>query len=225
MKKSDGLWILILISLSLIVIIPQSRSIFEQSTTSYPYLMGFLKTAILASLGERLVHRIKTGSYFGDYGIVLKFVVWGFLGMVFVIIFKLFSSGVVSAQAANLLPSIDTTTFFASLLTAFMISFLMNIFFAPTFMLFHRITDTYIELGNGNLKKIIHIPFEQVTRQIDFPQFLNFVVLKTIPLFWIPAHTITFLLPENYRVLMAAYLSVVLGFLLSITKHKSKKTS
>lgn len=220
MKKNDILWILILIGLSLIVIIPQSRVVFEKSTASHPYLMGFLKTAILASLGERLVHRIKTGSYFGDHGMLLKFIVWGFLGMVFVIIFKLFSSGVASAQASNLLPSIQNTTFIASLLTAFMISFLMNIFFAPTFMLFHRITDTYIELGDGNIKKVMHVPFGQVTNHIDFPHFLNFIVLKTIPLFWIPAHTITFLLPENYRVLMAAYLSVVLGFLLSITKKK-----
>jgi hypothetical protein len=221
MKKYDILWILIILSLSLIIIVPQSRAVFEQTTASYPYLMGFIKTAILASLGERLVHRIKTGSYFGDRGILLKFIVWGFLGMVFVIIFKLFSSGVASAQTANLLPSIDNTTFISSLLTAFMISFLMNIFFAPTFMLFHRITDTYIELGKGNLKKIIHIPFEHVTDQIDFSYFLNFVVLKTIPLFWIPAHTLTFLLPENYRVLMAAYLSVVLGFLLSIAKKNT----
>ncbi len=220
MKKSDILWILIILCLSLIVIIPQSRVIFEQSTASHPYLMGFIKTAILASLGERLVHRLKTGSYIGDHGILLKFIVWGFLGMVFVIIFKLFSSGVVSAQAANLLPSIQNTSFSSSLLTAFMISFLMNIFFAPTFMLFHRITDQYIKLGDGKINNMIHIPFQQVTNEIDFPQFLNFIVLKTIPLFWIPAHTITFLLPENYRVLMAAYLSIILGFLLTITKNK-----
>jgi hypothetical protein len=224
MKKSDVLWILILMCLSMIIIIPTSRIVFEKSTVNYPYLLGFLKTAILATLGERLVHRIKTGSYFGDPGILLKFIIWGFLGMVFVIIFKLFSSGVLSAQTAHLLPSIQNTSFIASLLTAFMISFLMNIFFAPTFMLFHRITDAYIELGRGNLKKVIHIPFEDVTNHIDFPYFLNFVVLKTIPFFWIPAHTITFLLPENYRVLMAAYLSVILGFLLSINKKNTKQT-
>ncbi len=224
MKKSDYLWILILVLLSLIVVIPQSRAVFEQSTASYPYLMGFIKTAILASLGERLVHRIKTGFYFGDKGIILKFIVWGFLGMVFVIIFKLFSSGVISAQQAHLLPSIQNTSFLASLLTALMISILMNVFFAPTFMLFHRITDRYIELGNGNLNQIAHVKFKDVTNHIDFHEFLNFIVLKTIPFFWIPAHTITFLLPENYRVLMAAYLSVVLGFLLSMAKsRKSEK--
>lgn len=222
MKKSDFLWISILIGLSLIVIIPQSRSIFEQSTASYPYLMGFLKTSILASLGERLVKRIKTGSYFGDKGVILKFVVWGFLGMIFVLTFKLFSNGVISAQQVNLLPMINNTSFISSLLTAFMISLLMNLFFAPTFMLFHRVTDTYVELGHGNLGQMSQVSFKEIVNHIDFHYFLNFVVLKTIPLFWIPAHTITFLLPENYRVLMAAYLSIVLGFLLSINNHKKQ---
>ncbi len=225
MKKSDFLWIFILVCLSLIVIIPQSRLTFEQATASHPYLIGFIKVAILASLGERLVYRIKTGFYFGDHGILLKLIVWGFLGVVFVIIFKLFSSGVVAAQESNYLPSIENASFLSSLLTAFMISFFMNIFFAPTFMLFHRFTDRYIELGDGRLDQIIRIPFKEVTEKVDFPQFINFVVLKTIPFFWIPAHTITFLLPENYRVLMAAYLSVVLGFLLSITKNKVKKNN
>ena len=223
MKKYDFIWLLILVSLSMIVVVPQSRLIFEQSTTSYPYLMGFVKTSILANLGERLVHRMKTGSYFGDSGIILKFILWGFLGMVFVLMFKLFSQGVLSAQQANLLPSINNTSFFATLLTAFMISFLMNIFFAPSFMLFHRVTDAYIELGNANLKKMIHIPLSEVIDCIGFSHFFRFVLLKTIPFFWIPAHTITFLLPENYRVLMAAYLSVVLGFLLSVSKNKQQK--
>ncbi len=222
MKKKDILWLLIIVGLSLIVIITQSRIVFEKYTVSYPYLMGFLKTSILATLGERLVKRIKTGSYFGDKGIFLKFIVWGALGIVFVLIFKLFSSGVLNAQEANLLPSINNTTFIASLLTAFMISFLMNICFAPTFMLFHKVTDTYIELGKGNIKQIVRIPFKDVVDQIDFHYYLDFIVLKTIPLFWIPAHTITFLLPENYRVLMAAYLSIVLGFMLSLKSYKKK---
>jgi len=223
MKKSDFLWMIILVCLSLIVIIPQSRLIFLNSTTSHPYLMGFIKVAILASLGERLVHRIKTGSYFGDPGIYLKFIVWGFLGIVFVIIFKLFSSGVAAAQQDYLLPSINNTSFLASLLTAFLISFFMNIFFAPTFMLFHRYTDTYIELGNGRLSKIIKLPFKEVTEHIDFSHFLSFVVLKTIPFFWIPAHTITFCLPEEWQILFAAFLGIVLGVLLSVAAIMSAK--
>ncbi|MBU1141575.1 MAG: hypothetical protein KKG64_03530 [Firmicutes bacterium] len=220
MKRSDILWIGILMILTSIVIVPQTRSVFETLTASYPYLMGFIKTAILASLGERLVHRIRKGTYFGDRGIVLKFMVWGILGMIFVIIFKVFASGVAAAQTARLLPFVTSASFFGLLLTAFMTSILMNVFFAPTFMLLHRITDRYIELGKGKINNILHVKFKDVVSHIDFHEFLRFVVLKTIPFFWIPAHTITFMLPENYRVLMAAYLSIVLGILLSLAKPK-----
>ena len=96
----------------------------------------------------------------------------------------------------------------------------MNLIFAPTFMMFHRITDTYILLAKGNIMKIRHIKFSDVINDIDFHFFFSFAILKTIPFFWIPAHTITFILPSTYRVLMASYLSIALGILLSVHKKR-----
>jgi hypothetical protein len=48
----------------------------------------------------------------------------------------------------------------------------------------------------------------------------NFIFKKTIPLFWYPAHTITFMLPGEYRVLFAALLGVALGVILAIGAKK-----
>jgi hypothetical protein len=45
-------------------------------------------------------------------------------------------------------------------------------------------------------------------------------LLKTIVVFWIPAHTVTFSLPANYQVLMSAFLSLALGFILTIKPKK-----
>jgi hypothetical protein len=222
MKKKDIIWVVVIVLLTLVVVIKSSRIIFEQLTSDYPYLMGFIKTAILASMGELLVNRIKNGSYFSEKGIVLKFFVWGFLGMIFVLIFKVFASGVVSAQQSGLLPLMEAS-FVSSLLTALLISTIMNIFFAPTFMLLHRVTDGYIFLSEGNLIKMRHVKLNDVIERINFKTFISFVVLKTIPLFWIPAHTITFMLPENYRVLMAAYLSIALGIILTVSKTVQTK--
>ncbi|OHE32295.1 MAG: hypothetical protein A2013_03305 [Tenericutes bacterium GWE2_38_8] len=222
MKKKDIIWVVVIVLLTLVVMIKSSRIIFEQLTSDYPYLMGFIKTAILASMGELLVNRIKNGSYFSEKGIVLKFFVWGFLGMIFVLIFKVFASGVVSAQQSGLLPLMEAS-FVSSLLTALLISTIMNIFFAPTFMLLHRVTDGYIFLSEGNLIKMRHVKLNDVIERINFKTFISFVVLKTIPLFWIPAHTITFMLPENYRVLMAAYLSIALGIILTVSKSIGMK--
>lgn len=66
-------------------------------------------------------------------------------------------------------------------------------------MFTHKVTDIYLDLSS----------------------FLSFVVGKTIPLFWIPAHTITFLILGEYRVLFASTLSIALGVLLALGK-KSK---
>jgi hypothetical protein len=48
----------------------------------------------------------------------------------------------------------------------------------------------------------------------------GFVFKKTIPFFWYPAHTITFLLPAEQRVLFAAVLGIVLGVLLAVAAKK-----
>lgn len=49
---------------------------------------------------------------------------------------------------------------------------------------------------------------------------MTFVVGKTLPLWWIPVHTLTFLLPSEYRVLVAAYLSIVLGIILTYARRR-----
>ena len=46
------------------------------------------------------------------------------------------------------------------------------------------------------------------------------VFKKTIPFFWYPAHTITFLLPENRALLFAALLGVALGVILAVAARK-----
>lgn len=224
MKLKDILWIFVIVVITAFVLMPSTKPIFNELTIKYPYIMGFVKTAVLASMGEVLVSRIKTEKYFSGKGFFLKAVVWGFLGMIFVLIFKVFSSGVITAQSASLLPSFHNQTFIQTLLTAFLISVIMNLFFAPSFMLLHRITDGYIELGSGTLKGIFQVRLKHVIERIDFQSFIHFVILKTIPFFWIPAHTITFILPETYRVLMAAYLSIALGILLTLAKSRKVVT-
>jgi len=224
MKKSDLIFISVILVISSILIIPTTRTGFENMTSNYPYIMGFLKTSILATMGEMLAKRISTGTYFGKPGIVFRFIIWGILGFGFVLMFKVFAVGVAGAMDAGLLPDISSSGFFANLYRAFMISLIMNIIFAPTFMIFHRITDTYIDLGNGNLKKIINVRFKDVISTIDWKPFFGFVVLQTIPFFWVPAHAVTFMLPENYRVLMAGILSIALGLILTLSKMKGAKT-
>ena len=220
MKKTDYIFIFLFLLIVSIFVIPATRNSFENLTESYPYIMGFLKTSILATFGELLAVRISKGNYFARKGIVYRFIIWGILGMGFVLMFKIFADGVVAAMSSGILPEITTDGFGKSLYVAFMISLIMNLIFAPTFMILHRITDTFIDFKNEGIKKV---KMHQIIDKIDWKHFFGFVIFRTIPIFWIPAHTITFLLPENYRVLMAGFLSIALGLILTLSKMKNEK--
>ena len=111
-----------------------------------------------------------------------------------------------------------------NILRAFLISVMMNTTFGPVFMTLHKITDTHILNYGGKLKALITpIPFGKILSSLNWKVQWGFVFKKTIPFFWIPAHTITFLLPPQYQVLFAASLSIVLGVILSVAAVASRK--
>ena len=207
MKKGDIIWSIFLAIIVLFLLVPGTREIFKDLTASYSYLMGFIKFSILATMGELLSIRIVNKKWKRPTGLFYRVVIWGFLGVVIVLVFDLFNSGVAAAQSKNLLPG-ESSKF----MLAFLTSALMNMIFAPTMMAFHRISDTYIEKKHNINRKI---NLEKVVSSINWGDFVSFVILKTIPFFWIPAHTIVFLLPDVYRIITAAFLSMALGAILA----------
>ena len=212
MKKGDFLWVAVLGVFVAILVVPATHKVFMDFTTAHPYLGGFIKFAILATMGELLAIRITKGDWLMPVGVIYRMIIWGFLGMVITLIFKIFGGGIALAMSNGALPGGDS-----KLLFAFFVASIMNCTFGPSFMAFHRCTDTYIDLKYSKGGKI---SLYEVTSTIDWNGFVSFVVLKTIPFFWIPAHTITFLLPEEYRVLVAAALSIALGCILAFAKRK-----
>jgi hypothetical protein len=224
LKKFDFLWAGILLAIVAFVAVEDTRLWFEATTKAHPYIMGFVKYSILATMGELLAIRIIVGDWKKPVGFTYRAIIWGLLGMVFVVIFRIFNTGVIGAQNAHLLPSLESG-FGAALLISFLTSVFMNLFFAPTFMAFHRVTDTFIDLGEGKLSKIFSVKLKDVVAKIDWNNFISFVIVKTIPIFWIPAHSITFMLPENYRLLYAAFLSIALGGILAFSKKKATQAA
>lgn len=210
----DAVWILLFVGFTALI---ATKSVVFQWMNAYPYFGGFVKFALLATMGELLVGRIVRKSWILPPALLARVVIWGLLGMVITLIFKVFSAGVVGAMQAGLLPFEGN-----AVLTALFISTLMNLTFAPTMMAFHRFTDAYLDIRFGQKKKPT---MEDLVRKMDFVTFIGFVIKKTIPFFWIPAHTVTFLLPPEFRVVVAAYLSIALGLLLAIAKTKASHTT
>jgi len=222
-KKGDFVWLGVLGIFSALMLLPTTHQIFVDITKVHPFWMGFMKFAVLATMGELVAIRIGTGDWKEPPGLVYRTLVWGLIGMIVVLMFELFGAGVTAAAAKGLLWTGPEST--ARFVMPFLISTIMNFIFAPTFMIAHRITDTYIELACETGKPFFAIKVQEVIATIDWQSLIGFVVLKTIPFFWIPAHTIVFLLPPEYRVLVAAYLAIALGAILSFGKKKDKTKS
>ena len=200
---------------------------YSEFNAEHPMIMAFLKFGILATLGEMLGCRISTGKYTTPtFGVVPRMVVWGLLGVVITMAMSVFAAGIPafikSMGGTNLVTEFYTEGItFGKFVVALSISVMMNTFFAPVFMTFHKITDTHIAECGGSIKALITpIPMRRHIMNLNWDRQWSFIFKKTIPLFWYPAHTITFMLPGEYRVLFAALLGVALGVILAIGARK-----
>jgi hypothetical protein len=191
-------------------------------------VMSFFKFALLATLGEVIALRIRTGNYNEPgFGIIPRMIVWGFLGLAINMAFNIFATGAPVFLAYMGLKDAPQTMAGGfsgmKLLDAFTISTTMNLIFAPVMMTIHKITDTHIIQTGGTVKGLFSpIPVASIFKNMNWDVMWNFIFKKTIPFFWIPAHTITFLLPVEFRVLFAAILGIALGLILAIGSLKSR---
>jgi len=219
MKKGDLLWGAALLLWILILVIPASRVMFIRFTDTYPYQGGFAKFAILASMGDLLGIRILKGEWTIPKGLFYKAAVWGIIGIMVTLMFTIYMGGTAAAQVSGKLPFKDS-----AIAQAFFGSAVMNVTFGPMMMVFHRFTDMYIDTRYE--KKGGSVSLKELIDKNDWNSLVEFTWLKTCPFFWIPAHTIVFLLPSQYRVLVSAFLSIALGLLLALAKkEKSEKSA
>lgn len=211
------LWVLSLFIITALLAVPQTHQVFVRWTKSYPYWMGFVKFAILASIGELLALRLAHHAWKLPIGLIYKVIVWGLIGMMITFMFSFYSTGVSAMVERGIINT--GKGFLSTIYRAFLTSLIMNLTFGIVFMALHRLSDTYIELRINEQKPSLN----ELIQTIQWDGFISFVVFKTIPIFWIPAHTITFTLPEHLRVVAAAYLSIMLGAILVYAKMDPRK--
>ena len=241
MKKQDFYFgILIALSIMLFLPFPFLEGFHKNFLFNHHYwvITSFLKFGILSTIGEIIGLRISTGSYYkAGFGYAPRFIVWGFLGIGIKMAFVIFASGtpvlmenfmgiknaISSMKPNSVFDAFDEGLGFARIYTAFGISTFMNLIFAPVFMTLHKITDTHI-LNNGGTMKGFFTPisFKTIFPNLNWYVQWDFVFKRSIPFFWIPAHTITFLMPPEYRIVFAAMLGIILGIILSVAAQKGK---
>ena len=155
-----------------------------------PVLSSMIKFAILGTAGEvaaKIISRSKISILRTLYSVV----VWAILGAVIKYAFVGFDGFVNALLAENLLPH-------GRFWEAFFKSVFINVMFGPWLIILHRLLDNLI-VKPGTIKKEGLIG-----------------AMLTLLWFWIPAHTITFMLPPHQRITLAAIWSFVLGLILGI---------
>jgi hypothetical protein len=231
MKRKDLLFIaLVLAFFAPFVLCDKVLQFYLDFNHDHGLITSFIKFALLATLGEIIGLRIKSGAYAQPgFGIIPRMIVWGVLGVTIKMAFVIFATGTpVFMDYCGFNHAIETfkgPLSWGKVGVAFSISAAMNLIYAPIMMTLHKITDTHILQNGGTLSGFFRpIQMRKIFVNLNWDVQWNFVFKKTIPFFWIPAHTITFLLPTDFQVLFAAILGIALGTILAVADMSGKKS-
>ena len=161
----------------------------------YPLTSAAIQFAVLGTFGEVLSHVLRTKDWrppCSPWQSLAKILAWALLGIVIKFGFTGMKGFVAALVDHDLLPGALTGT----IGLAFAISVCTNILFGPQMMFFHRVEDNLI-MGEWSWNGLRTAWF-------------------TLIWFWIPAHTITFSLPREYQIGLAALWSVALGLIMGL---------
>ena len=206
LRWSDLLAAMYFIVITLLLFLQRDQ--FISLTKAYPYLLGFLKVALLATFGECLKHRIGSDKSWIPSRIVIRFFVWGLFGMWFTWAFPHTDGGVTALIAQGFWPN------GSAVWLAFSKSLSINILSGYAFfmMLIHFWFDVMIDKRFCSLWGVFG--------ESEARRWAKRVILS-IPFFWLGAHTGTFSLPPEWRIVCAAYLAVCLGATLAFAEKRS----
>ncbi len=172
--------------------------------TANPLFSAAVQFAILGTLGEIISFSLQKKRFalpVNGVQLVGKIFAWALLGIVIKYGFTGMKGFTQALLDHHLLPQFVGS----GVGRALAVSLFTNILFGPQMMAFHRLEDNLILRQKG---------FSGITR-----------AWWTLIWFWIPAHTLTFSLPTDYQIGLAALWSLVLGIIMGYSKaHTDRKT-
>jgi len=162
-------------------------------------MSAMIQFAFLGTLGDMIAKWLQKGQLFMPYSLVtllLKMLEWAILAVCIKYAFVGFQGFVDGLVGHDMLPELGLFG------RAFSVSLTMNLQFGLLLVIFHRYLDNVIarESNWANLDK----------------------GMKSLVWFWIPAHTLTFMLDKPFQIGLAALWSVVLGIILGYFNRQTK---
>lgn len=166
-----------------------------------PLTSAAIQFAILGTLGELVsvwIRRKQLTMPFTIQQFLLKTVGWALLGW----IIKYGFTGMKGFTHALVDHRLIPAGFGEGMGGALALSVFTNLLFGPQMMAFHRWTDNLIMRQKG---------FSGIEK-----------AWRTLIWFWIPAHTVTFSLPKDYQIGLAACWSVALGVIMGLSASRNR---
>lgn len=164
---------------------------------AYPIATAMAQFAALGTLGEMASKWLAARRIFSPFGLrgtLLRMLGWALLAVCIKYAFTGFVAFVDGLISHGLLPEMGAFG------RAFAVSLSMNLQFGPFLVISHRLIDNAID-GRPNWANLDKS-------------------LLSLLWFWVPAHTVTFLLPLELRIGLAAIWSVALGVILGWYNRK-----
>ncbi len=164
---------------------------------AFPITTAMAQFAVLGTLGEMISKWLAVRCFFLPFGVrgaLLRMLGWAFLAICIKYAFTGFVAFVDGLIAHGLLPEMGAAG------KAFAVSLSMNLQFGPFLVIAHRLMDNAID-GKPNWANLDK-------------------GLLSLLWFWVPAHTVTFLLPLHFRIGLAAVWSLALGLILGFYNRK-----
>jgi len=164
---------------------------------AHPITTAMAQFAVLGTLGETASRWLAARRFFSPFGLrgtLLRMLGWALLAVCIKYAFTGFVAFIDGLISHGLLPELGP------LGKAFAVSLAMNLQFGPFLVIAHRLIDNFID---------------------GAPNWANLDKgLLSLLWFWVPAHTVTFLLPLELRIGLAAVWSLALGLLLGFYNRK-----
>lgn len=170
---------------------------YVTAVKSYPIPMAMIQFAILGTLGEIVSKWLINKSFKYPFSFMIslwKMLEWAILAVGIKYAFQGFGGYTDRLIEHGYLPPMTGLAY------AFTLSALMNLQFGVLLVLIHRVLDN-LPLKTKNWKNLDK-------------------GLYSLLWFWIPAHTLTFMLAPDYRIGLAALWSVFLGLILGFFNRK-----
>lgn len=172
---------------------------YIQTVTEYPIISAMIQFAILGTLGDIVSKWIIKNKVFMPYSfptLLLKMIEWAILAFFIKYAFVGYHGFIDGLIEHGFLPQLNKFAY------SFAISASMNLQFGLLLVILHRLLDNLIDRQNNwaNIHK----------------------GMLSLLWFWVPAHTVTFMLDKPYQIGLAALWSVVLGVILGFYNKGAK---